>query len=92
MDVYEYKLIVKSPTINIGQIALIVSKRPGSRFISRKPLRSGLYVSCEKRVRSRRWSSEVQGLVATNPEDISKMDVVGIVPSVPFEPGTDLYG
>ena len=44
MDVYEYKLIVKSPTINIGQIALIVSKRPGSRFISRKPLRSGLYV------------------------------------------------
>ena len=46
----------------------------------------------EKRVRSRRWSSEVQGLVATNPEDISKMDVVGIVPSVQFEPGTDLYG
>ena len=40
----------------------------------------------------RRWSSEVQGLVATNPEDISKMDVVGIVPSVPFEPETDLYG
>ena len=34
----------------------------------------------------------MQGLVATNPEDISKMDVVGIVPSVPFEPGTDLYG
>ena len=31
----------------------------------------------------------MQGLVATNPEDISKMDVVGIVPSVPFEPGTD---
>ena len=46
----------------------------------------------EKRVRSRRWSSEVQGPVATNPEDISKMDVVGIVPLVPFEPGTDLYG
>ena len=41
---------------------------------------------------SRRWSSEVQGLVATNPEDISKMDVVGIVPSVPFETGTVLYG
>ena len=58
---------------------------------TRKPLRSGLYVSW-KRFRSRRWSSEVQGLVATNPEDISKMDVVGIVPSVPFEPGTDLYG
>ena len=38
------------------------------------------------------WSSEVQGLVATNPDDISKMDVVGIVPSVPFEPGMDLYG
>ena len=36
--------------------------------------------------------SEVQGLVATNPDDISKMDVVGIVPSIPFEPGTDLYG
>ena len=34
----------------------------------------------------------MQGLVATNPEDISKMDVVGIVPSVPFEPRTDLYG
>ena len=34
----------------------------------------------------------MQGLVATNPEDISKMDVVGVVPSVPFEPGTDLYG
>ena len=34
----------------------------------------------------------MQGLVTTNPEDISKMDVVGIVPSVPFEPGTDLYG
>ena len=34
----------------------------------------------------------MQGLVATNPEDISKMDVVGIVPSVPFGPGTDLYG
>ena len=34
----------------------------------------------------------MQGLVATNPEDISKMDVVGIVPSVPFERGTDLYG
>ena len=34
----------------------------------------------------------MQGLVATNPEDDSKMDVVGIVPSVPFEPGTDLYG
>ena len=33
----------------------------------------------------------MQGLVATNPEDISEMDVVGIVPSVPFEPGTDLY-
>ena len=29
----------------------------------------------------------MQWLVATNPEDISKMDVVGIVPSVPFEPG-----
>ena len=50
------------------------------------------FVRFVKRVRSRRWSSEVQGLVATNPEDISKMDVVGIVPSVPFEPGTDLYG
>ena len=46
----------------------------------------------KKRVRSRRWSSEVQGLVATNPKDISKMDVVGVVPSVPFEPGTDFYG
>ena len=46
----------------------------------------------EKRFWIRRWSSEVQGLVATNPEDISEMDVVGIVPSVPFEPGTDLYG
>ena len=34
----------------------------------------------------------MQGLVATNPEDISKMDVVGIVPSVPFGPGLDLYG
>ena len=34
----------------------------------------------------------MQGLVATNPEDISKMDVVGIVSSVPFEAGTDLYG
>jgi len=34
----------------------------------------------------------VKGLVATNPVVISKMDVVGIVPSVPFEPGTDLYG
>lgn len=34
----------------------------------------------------------MQGPVATNPEDISKMDVVGVVPSVPFEPGTDLYG
>ena len=33
----------------------------------------------------------MQGLIATNLEDISKMDVVGIVPSVPFEPGTDLY-
>ena len=33
----------------------------------------------------------MQGLVATNPEDDSKMDVVGVVPSVPFEPGTDLY-
>ena len=32
----------------------------------------------------------MQGLVATNPEDISNMDVVGIVPSVPFKPGTDL--
>ena len=29
----------------------------------------------------------MQGLVSTNPEDISKMDVVGIVPSVPFDPG-----
>ena len=50
------------------------------------------FVRFVKRFWIRRWSSEVQGLVATNPEDISKMDVVGIVPSVPFEPGTDLYG
>ena len=34
----------------------------------------------------------MQGLVAINPEDDPKMDVVGIVPSVPFKPGTDLYG
>ena len=34
----------------------------------------------------------MQGLIATNPEGDSKMDVVGVVPSVPFEPGTDLYG
>ena len=34
----------------------------------------------------------MQGLVATNPEDISKMDAVGVVSSVPFEPGADLYG
>ena len=34
----------------------------------------------------------MQRLVATNPEDISKMDVVRVVPSIPFEPGTDLYG
>ena len=29
----------------------------------------------------------MQELVATNPEGDSKMDVVGIVPSVSFEPG-----
>ena len=34
----------------------------------------------------------MQGLVATNPEDDSKRDVVGVVPSVPFEPGMDLDG
>ena len=34
----------------------------------------------------------MQGLVVTNPEDNSKMDVVGVVHSVPFEPGMDLYG
>ena len=34
----------------------------------------------------------MQGLIATNPEDISKMDVLGVVPSVSFEPGTGLYG
>ena len=48
--------------------------------------------SCGRQVWIRRWSNEVQGLVATNPEDDSKMDVVGVVPSVPFELGTDLYG
>ena len=86
----ECELIVKSPTINIGQCADRFEETGIGNF-SRKPLRSGLYVSW-KRFRSRRWSSEVQGLVATNPEDISKMDVVGVVPSVPFGPGTDLYG
>ena len=78
-------------TINIGQCAdrfeetgieIYFSKTTLIRFVRFRG----------KRVWSRRWSSEVQGLVATNPEDISKMDVVGIVPSVPFEPGTDLYG
>ena len=34
----------------------------------------------------------MQGLVGTSPEDDSKMDVVGVVPSVPSEPGMDLYG
>ena len=34
----------------------------------------------------------MQGLVTTNPEDDSKMDVVGIVPSVSFRPKTDLHG
>ena len=64
-------------------IEIYFSKTTSIRFVRFRAI---------KRFRSRRWSSEVQGLVATNPEDISKMDVVGIVPSVPFEPGTDLYG
>ena len=34
----------------------------------------------------------MQGLIATNPKGDSKMDAAGIVPSVPFGPGTNLYG
>ena len=57
------------------------------RFVLRKPLPSSEYVFVMKtRPWSRRWSSEVQGLIATNPEGDSKMDVIGIVPSVSFEP------
>ena len=73
--------------------ALIVSKRPRSGLISRKLLRSGLNVFVRKaRAVSQRWSSEVQRLIAADPEGDSKMDVVGVVPSVPFESETDLYG
>ena len=79
-------------SINIGQCAdrfeetgieIYFSKTTSIRFV-RFRVKNDFWI--------RRWSSEVQGLVATNPEDISKMDVVGIVHSVPFEPGTDLYG
>jgi hypothetical protein len=73
--------------------ALIVSKRPGSGFVFQKLLRSGLNIFVRKtRAWCRRWCREVQGLVATNPEGDFEMDVVGVVPSVPFEPETDLYG
>ena len=91
MDVYEYKLIVKSPTINIGQMRWSF-RRDRDRDLFLENHFDPVCTFREKRFWIRRWSSEVQGLVATNPEDISKMDVVGIVPSVLFEPGTDLYG
>ena len=65
----------------------------GIGFEIRKPIRSNKYVfGMKTRVWSRRWSGVVQWLPATNPEGDSKLDVVGIVHSVPFEPGTDLYG
>ena len=80
-------MIVKSPAINIGQKCVDRFEETGIEIYFSKTTLIPFVRFVEIRIRSRRWSSEVQGLVATNPEDISKMEVVGIAPSVPLKPG-----